>query len=200
MTDIDNIPLRPEPPLQEPRSESAKSGPSPWPRTLAIVGVLACGAALGVGGFAAAAGMEHMERMVRGQGATLALVQSGVARVLDGIGATAAEEAKIHDIIAAKFAEVAPNTEDHEALRKRALELFAAPTIDRNAVERLRSDVVAMFDTRTKNFVSAAIDVADQLTPEQRTKLVAQLAEMRGLGGMLGEHPGGGSDSAPGKD
>ena len=81
MTSIDNAPLQPEPPIQQPQPKSARTGASPWPRAVAFVGVLAAGVALGVGGAAAvAAGMDHMAWR---QGARLTFVQHAVARALD---------------------------------------------------------------------------------------------------------------------
>jgi Spy/CpxP family protein refolding chaperone len=184
MTSIDNAPLQPEPPIQPPQQTSARSGGSPWPRAVAFVGVLACGVALGVGGAAAvAAGMDPMAWR---QGARLTFVQRAVARALDSVGASAAQEAKVHDIIAAKFAEIAPKPDDHAALRKQALELLAAPTIDRAAVERLRADAVTMFDAKSKAIVGGLLDVADQLTPPQRAQLAAEVADMPRHGPMMG--------------
>ena len=47
MSDIDKVPLRPEPPIQQSVAPSAGKGPSAWPRALAMAGALACGVALG---------------------------------------------------------------------------------------------------------------------------------------------------------
>lgn len=205
MTHIDNVPLKPEPPIQQPPLKSAKAGASVWPRRLAIAGVLVCGVALGAGSFAAAAGMDHMAWR---PGARLAFLQQVVAHGLDSVGASAEQEAKIHDIVAAKFDEVAPKPEDHEALRKQALDLFAAPTIDRAAVERLRADAVAIFDAKSKALVSGLLDAADQLTPQQRVQLAGELTELARRGpqmgpwgeGRRGSSMDGAPDSAPDKD
>ena len=195
MTDIDNVPLRPQPPIREPQQKNARAAFG-WPRTAAMVGVLACGVALGAGGLAAAAGMNAMGWR---EGARLAFLQAGVTHALDSIGASADQEAKIHDIVAAKFAEIAPKPDDHEALRKQAMALLAAPTLDRAAAERLRADAVAIFDAKSKAIVGAVLDVADQLTPEQRARLAAVLPEMGHHGpfgpwghgpGMMGGAPG----------
>ena len=202
MTSIDNQPMQPEPPIPAPQSKRARSGASPWPRAVAFVGILACGVALGVGGAAAvAAGMDHMAWR---QGARLTFVQHAVTRALDSVGASSAQEAKVHDIIAAKFAEIAPKPDDHEALRKQALDLLAAPTIDRAAVERLRVDAVSLFDAKSKAVVGGLLDVADQLTPAQRAQLAAEVADMARHGPMMGrwggphDRPfGGPADGAP---
>jgi Spy/CpxP family protein refolding chaperone len=186
MTSIDNAPLQPEPPIQPPQQKGARN--SPWPRAMAFVGILACGVALGVGGAAAvAAGADGMGWR---HGARLTFVQHAVARALDSVGASAAQEAKVHDIIAAKFAEITPNPDEHEALRKQALDLLAAPTIDRAAVERLRVDAVSIFDAKSKAVVGGLLDVADQLTPPQRAQLAAEVADMARRGPMMGRWGG----------
>jgi protein CpxP len=208
MTDINQVPLQPEPPLRQPAPGAARTRAFSWPRGLAIVGALAAGMALGAVGFAVAAGgmgpWNH--------GPRLAFVQGAVAHALDSVGASAAQEAKVHDIIAAKFAEIAPNPAEHAAMRKQALDLLAAPTIDRAAVEKMRTDVVARFDAKSKLVVGGLLDIADQLTPTQRTQLTAEIEEMAqrgpmgGWGGphrghpMMDEAPNGGPDSSPDKD
>src|ERR1700722_12064272 len=115
MTDIDNAPLRPEPPMRQPARNDARTGSSAWRRAFALVGVLTLGLALGAGGFAFAA--AEMDPMSFHHGARLAIVQRVVAHALDAVGATSTQEAKIHDIIAARFAEIAPNPKEHEAMR-----------------------------------------------------------------------------------
>ena len=208
MTSIDNAPLQPKPPIPTPQQKSARSG-SPWPRAMAFVGILACGVALGAGGAAAVA--TGMDPMGWRQGARLTFVQHAVARALDSVGASAAQEAKVHDIIAAKFAEIAPKPDDHAALRKQALDLLAAPTIDRAGVERLRADAVTMFDAKSKAVVGGVLDVADQLTPPQRAQLAGEIADMARHGPMMGRWGGphghmldgpadGGPDSGPDKE
>ena len=95
-----------------------------------------CGIALGLGAYAATASTETAGWR---QGVRLAFVQHMIGRALDSVGASAEQENKVHDIVVAKFAEIAPNPEEHAALRKQALELLAAPTIDRAAVEKVRA-------------------------------------------------------------
>ena len=199
MSSIDNIPVPPEPPIHQPPHPVARRSRL---ASLALGGILIGVVAFGAGGFAVATGMDHMGWR---QGATLAFVQRIVAHTLDSVGASADQEAKIHDIIAAKFVEVAPNPEEHEAMRKQALDLLAAPTIDRAAIEKLRVEAAARFDAKSKAFVGGVEEIADQLTPEQRVKLADELAEMRPHGPM-GFGPGhlgpvlGAPDTQPDKD
>ena len=182
MTDNDNAPLPPEPPAVAPAPRGART--FPWSRACAYAGVLAIGVgigAIGAGGLAIAQGMDHFGWR---HGPRLAIVQAVVTRALDSIGASAAQEAKIHDVVAAKFAEIAPDPKQHEAMRKQALDLLSAPTIDRAAVEKLRADAVANFDAKSKVIVGAVLDVADQLTPTQRSELAARIGEMAQRGPM----------------
>jgi Spy/CpxP family protein refolding chaperone len=206
MTNIDNIPLQPEPPIQAPRKARA----SAWPRVTLLAGAVACGVALGVGGLAIAANGQNDTGWR--EGGRLAFIQHAVAHALDSVGANADQEAKVHDIVAAKFAEFAPKPGDREAMRKQALDLLGAPTIDRAAVERLRTQAVADFDAKSKALEAGLLDIADQLTPAQRAKLATELADMRGHGPMMGwEHgqhhrhnmdggPDGQPDSGPDKE
>jgi Spy/CpxP family protein refolding chaperone len=202
MTTIDNDNLPPEPaPAPGPNKKSGFLG---WPRALAFGGVLVFGLALGAGGLALAAGMEHSgwDRGVR-----MAFVQRAVSRALDSVGATAQQEANVHDIIAAKFAELAPDPKEREALRKQAFDLLGAPTIDRAAVEKFRTDIVGRFDAKSKIVTSGLLEIADQLKPEQRAELMTRLERMRpggpmGFGGWRhdGHGPDDGYDGGSDKD
>jgi periplasmic protein CpxP/Spy len=212
MTDIDNVPLLPEPPLREPSGENGREGFSARTRSFLMVGGLTLGLALGVGSLALAAGT--FDSFSVKQGLRLAFVQRIVSHALDSVGATAAQESKVHDIIAANFADVAPNPREHEAMRKQALDLLSPATIDRAAVEKLRADAVANFDAKSKKLVGGVLDIADQLTPTQRTELAArieQMAQRFPMGGARGgrfmedgprdgDAPDRGPDSGPDKD
>lgn len=194
MTDNDNSMLGREPPLLETKRDLGGRGPRRWRAPALFAGVLACGIALGLGAYAAAtsAGADGWR-----QGARLAFVQHEVRRALDAAGASAEQENKAHDIVVAKFAEIAPNPEEHAALRKRALELLAAPAIDRAEVEKLRAQAVAAFDAKSKAMVGGLLDIADQLTPDQRAKLAAQIEAMPPHGPMMGPWGGGPRHGGP---
>jgi periplasmic protein CpxP/Spy len=157
-----------------------------WRRPLTFAGLFVGVLALGAGAYAATGATDMAWR----ESMRLAFVQRAVSHALDGVGASAEQEAKIHDIVAAKFAELGPIPEERAAMRKQALDLLAAPTIDRAAVEKLRLDVVAKFDARSKTVAAGLLDIADQLTPDQRTKLVAEVEAMAERG--PGKGPWGG--------
>jgi len=184
MTNNDNAAQRPETPIQDAGRDPGGRAPRRWKTPAIFVGVLACGFALGIGAYAATAPTDPTGLR---QGVRLAFVQHMIGRALDSVGANAAQESKVHDIVAAKFAEIAPNPDERAALRKQALELLAAPTVDRAAVEKLRVQAVATFDAKSKAVVGGLVDIADQLTPDQRTKLAGEIEAMRQHGhGMMG--------------
>ena len=144
-------------------------------RSLVIGGVLLAGVALGAGGLAAAAAGKGFGFMPHGP--RLERIQGFVRMALDSVGATSDQEAKVHDIVAKSFDELAPKPGDHDAFRKQVLDLLKAPTIDRAAIEKLRADHIAALDAKSKKLVDAVEQVADILSAEQRVKLADKAEE-----------------------
>jgi Spy/CpxP family protein refolding chaperone len=66
--------------------------------------------------------------------------------------------------------------------------LLSADTFDRAALETLRAEQVAKFDTASKRIVQAVSDAAGVLTVEQRKELVAKMGERGWRGGHHGPH------------
>ncbi len=170
-------------------------------------GMLAGGLLLGAGAFAAAGGGAGFGgHGFAGHGARIGMIQHVVRSALDSVGATTAQEDKIHDIFAKTFTDLDASREGAAEMRKKTLDLLRAPTIDKAAVEKLRVDEVAGIDAKSKTIVGALLDAADQLTPDQRAKLVQRMedrmAARRGWGGHRDGMPdrGFGPDGAPGGD
>ena len=100
-----------------------------------------------------------------------------VARMLDAVGASADQKARIAEIL---HTGLKPMMEAHARLHDThaALHaLLAAPTIDRDALERLRAGEIAQIDQASKSMVQALADAAEVLRPDQRAKLVAMAGE-----------------------
>jgi len=182
MTDTENTQSPPQSPLPNLPRPNGKPGFFGWKRSLVMGGVLTGAVAFGAG-LALAAGPQAFGWR---HGPQIERVQQIALGVLDSVGATSAQEAKIHDIIAAAFADVAPDPKDREAMRKQVLDLLRAPTVDRAAVEKLRADQVAKIDATSKKLVGGVLDIAAQLTPEQRTKLADRADAMVERGPMGG--------------
>ena len=87
------------------------------------------------------------------------------------LDATSEQQAKIANILKAAVADLRPLREKAQAARAQAVTLLTAPTIDRTAIERLRTDQIALADTASKRIAQALADTADVLNPEQRRKV-----------------------------
>ena len=170
MKDFDTLRLSSEFPPEEP---GFKVPSRLRPLGMRMMVVVVVGAvALCAGGFALATagpGDQH--------GPHLARIQHFVRDALDSVGATAAQEAKVHDIIAANLDSVRPDPK----VREEALALLRAPTVDPAEAEKLRAQIVANFDARSKAIEAAMLQIAAELTPEQRGKLVDRFERARRL-------------------
>jgi Spy/CpxP family protein refolding chaperone len=134
------------------------------------LGTLAFGALAhgrrGRGGFDPAEMEERLDRMLKH-----AYVE---------IGATPEQQAKIEPIVKQAAAELRPLREQARNARREGLKLFSADTLDRGAIERLRTQQIQATDAASKRFTQALADVAEVLTPEQRKTLAARFARGRG--------------------
>lgn len=102
------------------------------------------------------------------------------------IDATAEQRAKLTAIAKSAATDLRPMREKVREARRRGMELLAAPTIDRAAIERLRSEQIQAADVASKRLSQALAESAEVLTPEQRTKLAQHF--QRRQGGRRGAH------------
>jgi Spy/CpxP family protein refolding chaperone len=109
---------------------------------------------------------ERIERMVKHFGVE--------------VDATAEQKAKLTEIATAAAKDLQPLREKVREARKQAMELLAAPAVDRNAIERLRSEQMQAADAASKRLTQALADVAEVLTPEQRKQLAERMQKRRG--------------------
>ena len=103
MTEANNSSEQPQAAPQGALPGGGGRGRSARLRPLALAGVLVGGVLLAAGGYAATTAGGPDGPGWR-EGMRLAFVQHAVTRALDGVGATSAQEAKIHDIVAASLA------------------------------------------------------------------------------------------------
>ena len=61
--------------------------------------------------------------------------------------------------------------------RTKAVELLAAPTIDRAAMEQVRAGELALAETASKRVTQAIADAAETLQPAQRAKLAEKMKQ-----------------------
>ncbi len=102
-----------------------------------------------------------------------------IGKALNYVDATPEQEKKIREIVDAAFKDFGSMREEMRGTRDEALNLFRAGSIDRAAVEKLRVERLARMDDMSKKMTNAAIEIAETLTPEQRTKLAEEIDSMK---------------------
>ena len=107
-------------------------------------------------------------------------VDRAVDRVLSRVGATDAQKQKVASIAKQAMTELAPMRAKMREARRQAMELLAAPAIDRAAIERLRAERLQDVDALSRRMSSAMIEAAEVLDAEQRAKLKAGLEQRMG--------------------
>jgi Spy/CpxP family protein refolding chaperone len=130
-----------------------------------------------------AAPMWHL-RPFMGDRFDPANVERHVERVMKHLAveadATADQQTKLIAIAKSAVNDLLPVREKLQANRAKALDLFTAGTIDRAAIERLRSEQLALAETASKRLAQALGDAAEVLNPEQRRTLVDRVSQFGG--------------------
>ena len=105
----------------------------------------------------------------------------GHGRLLDAVGASADQKARIHDIFKAAHDDLRAQGQSARPLHDDMAKLLAAPTVDAYAVEALRQKIEAQHEARSKRMTRAMIDASTVLTPEQRQKMVERMGQQRAM-------------------
>lgn len=87
------------------------------------------------------------------------------------IDATTEQQDKLRAVMKAAMRDVLPARDKAQAARQQARSLLTQPAIDRAAVEKLRSEQIALADSVSKRMVQALVEAAEILSPDQRKKL-----------------------------
>lgn len=162
--------------LLTPRSPVSRRRP-PWLAGVALGAAFVLGGVTSAGLAVAAEGMAVHSVMMGGPDAMHHQAMAHLTKMLDAVGASPDQKARIGDILKAGFAPMsglhAEMAHTHAALHA----IFTAPTIDRAALEQLRATELARLNQDSRTLVAALADAAEVLTPEQRTKLAAIIAD-----------------------
>jgi Spy/CpxP family protein refolding chaperone len=157
-----------------------------WLRRTALAAALvASGAALPIlvasaQGVGMGAGMHGMMHGAMG-GGDMAMAMSHVTQMLDAVGASEDQEAKIGSILRTGLEPMGKMHGDMANTHKALHQILAAPTVDRAALEQLRAAEIARIDGASRAAAGAMADAAEVLRPDQRAKL-ATLMEEHGNG------------------
>ena len=122
------------------------------------------------------AGMDAMGPM-HGHGRMHAMAEAHIDKMLAAVDATPDQKTRIKEILHKGMASIGPMHEKLAGAHGDLHRLLAAPTIDRAALEQLRTDRMADFDQASKVLVQTLADAADVLSPDQRAKLATMMAE-----------------------
>lgn len=96
-------------------------------------------------------------------------------RMLDGVGATADQKAKIKDIFKAAHEDGAKQHQGQQDLHQQLAKALLGPQIDAAGAEAVRQKLSAGHDAMSKRHLKAMLDAAAVLTPEQRQKLAERM-------------------------
>ena len=124
-------------------------------------------------------GMMHegMGPMAEAHGDMHAMVHAHVARMLAVAEATPEQKARIHEILKSAFEQVMPLHQKLASTHRDLHRILFAPAIDRAALEQLRAERMADVDQASRVLVQALADAAEVLTPAQRARVAAAMAE-----------------------
>ncbi|MDD9909151.1 MAG: Spy/CpxP family protein refolding chaperone [Ahrensia sp.] len=104
-----------------------------------------------------------------------------VRHVAIEIDATDEQTAKIATLMSAVAKDMRPLRKDFREAGLEMLDLLTSDNVDREALEKVRTERLSVVDQRSKQVVDALADVAETLTPEQRATLVERMREFRSM-------------------
>jgi periplasmic protein CpxP/Spy len=152
---------------------------------------IAAVATLGFLGKAVAQGMPGMP----GRGDPSGMAERRVDHLIKLVNGTPEQKTKLLALAQAAMADMKPLREQLMAARKRGMELLAAASIDRGAIDKLRGEQIQLMDGISRRMSAHMMDAAEVLTPAQRTiaadKMKQRSASGEGRGGHHGGHGGG---------
>lgn len=93
--------------------------------------------------------------------------------ILSRIDASDAQHQQIKAIVQAAVQDLAPMREQHDQNKQALLQALTQPSIDRAALGDIRRAELQLAETASERLVTALADIAEALTPEQRTRLAA---------------------------
>ena len=92
--------------------------------------------------------------------------------VLNRIDATGEQRLEVTTIVQGLVADLQAVAEERDSAQEAIREILSQPSVDRGALEQLRANGILQADSASQRLVQALGDVADALTPEQRSELL----------------------------
>jgi Spy/CpxP family protein refolding chaperone len=101
----------------------------------------------------------------------------GIERMLDAVDATPEQRTQIDQIHRSARADLQGQRESGRALRDQMRSLFTQPTVDANAVEAVRQQMLAQHDRASQRMTQAMVEVSRVLTPAQRETIAERMSQ-----------------------
>jgi len=105
----------------------------------------------------------------------------GFDRMLTRVNASADQRSRIHDIMKSAMTDLRAQRETSRGLRQQQMALFAQPTVNAQAVEALRQQMLQQHDLISRRWTQAMLDVSAVLTPDQRKQMADYMQQRREL-------------------
>jgi protein CpxP len=100
-----------------------------------------------------------------------ARIEFATGWILSRVEASEEQRQRVKAIVQATVQDLAPVREQHLQNRQALLQMLAQPTIDRASLGDIRHTGLQLAETASDRIIAALADIAEVLTPEQRTKL-----------------------------
>ena len=102
-------------------------------------------------------------------------IEAMVSYRLAEVDATPEQKSRITAIMKGAANDLASVRGQARELRRKSMELLAAPAIDRAQIEALRVQQMQLHETVSRRMLQAMTDAAEVLTPEQRAKVTERM-------------------------
>jgi protein CpxP len=103
-----------------------------------------------------------------------------IEHMLDGIDVSADQKSRINAIVTATMNDMQQFRKQRTDARREAIEILTQPTIDRAKIEAFRVEKLKLAEAASQRVTQGIVDVAEVLTPEQRTALAEKFSQRRG--------------------
>lgn len=139
-----------------------------------------------IGGMALALAQTPAATPSRGAPDRAQMAERRIDHIIKEINGTPEQKTKLTALAQAAQKDMMPLREQLQTARRQGMALLSAPTIDRVALEKLRSEQTQLMDALSRRMLAHMADAAEVLTPAQRS----QLAEKMKARGERGGHGG----------
>lgn len=101
--------------------------------------------------------------------------------LLTRIRATPEQRQHVQSIVQETVSDLAQVKDQHRQYHQALLEALGQTTVDRDTLRNVRAAAVQLLDTASRRMVEAVAEVAETLTPEQRTELLSFMSRFHRL-------------------